>query len=72
MSTMTHIRPALRHELASVVQDETRSGRGTETPLARSEIGPSLLVIAASVLVMAGLIAVRLWFLMPGSFHFAS
>ena len=72
MSTMTHIRRAPRYELASVARDETRSRRRTGAPLARSEIGPSLLAIAAGVLVMASLIAVRLWFLMPGSFHFAS
>lgn len=72
MSTMTHIRPAPRYEFASVVQDETRSKRDRATQSTRSEIAPSLLVIAASVLVMAGIIALRLWFLMPGSLHFAS
>jgi hypothetical protein len=72
MSTMTHIRQAPRYELASVVQDETRSERDRATRSTRSEIGPSLLVIAAGVLVMAGLVALRLWFLMPGGFHFAS
>ena len=72
MSSMTHIRRAPRYELASVVQDETRSERDRATHSAWSEIGPSLLMLAVSVLVMAGLVALRLWFLMPGAFHFAS
>jgi len=72
MSTMTHIRPASRYELTSVVQDEERSERDRATRGARSEIGPSLLAIAAGVLVMVGLVALRLLFLMPGAFHFAS
>jgi hypothetical protein len=72
MSTMTHIRPAARYELASVAQDETRSRRDSAARSARSEIGPSLLAIAAGVLVMAGLVTLRLWFLMPGAFHFAN
>ena len=72
MSIITHIRPAPRDELASLVQNETRSKRGGATPSTRPEIGPSLLAIAAGVLIMAGLIALRLWFLMPGASHFAS
>jgi len=72
MSSMTHIRPASRYELASVAQDEGRSKRGVATRSARSEIGPSLLAIAGGVLIMVGLIALRVWFLMPGAFHFAS
>jgi len=72
MSTSTHIRPAPRYELASVAQDETRSRRDAAVRSARSEIGPSLRAITAGVLVMAGLIALRLWFLMPGAFHFAN
>ena len=71
MSTMTHIRPAPRYELASIIQDETRSRCDSAARSTRSEIGPSLLAIAAGVLVMAGLVALRLWFLMPGAFHFA-
>jgi hypothetical protein len=72
MSTMTHIRRAPHDEFASVVQDETRSRRDSAAGSARSEIGPSLLAIAAGVLVIAGLIALRLWFLMPGAFNFAN
>ena len=72
MSTMTYIRRAPRDELASLVLDETWSKRADATRPTPSEIGPSLLAVAAGVLVMAGLIALRLWFLMPGSFHFAS
>lgn len=72
MSTMTHIRPASRYEIASVARDEGRSKRDVATRSARSKIGPSLLAIAGGVLVMVGLIALRLWFLMPGAFRFAS
>ena len=72
MSSMTHIRPASRYELASVAQEKGRSKRGVATGSARSEIGPSLLAIAGGVLIMVGLIALRVWFLMPGAFHFAS
>jgi len=72
MSTMTHIRPAPRYELASLVQDETQSKRDTAIRSTQSEIGLSLLAIAAGVLIIAGIAALRLWFLMPGAFHFAS
>ena len=72
MSTMTHIRPAPRYELASVVQDEPRSKRDGATGSTRSAIGASLIAMAAGALVMAGLVALRLWFLMPGGFHFAT
>jgi hypothetical protein len=72
MSTMTHIRPAPHYELASVVQDEKRSKRECAIRSTLSEIGLSLMAIAAGVLIMTGLVALRLWFLMPGAFHFAS
>ena len=71
MSNMTYIR-ASHQELATVVPDETRSKGERSTHLEWSGIRPSLLAIGASVLVMAGLIALRLWFLMPGAFHFVS
>ena len=70
MSIMTQIRTT-HDELATVVQDEKRSGRERAVRSAWSDIGPSIIAIAVSVLVMAGLMALRLWFLMPGAFHLA-
>jgi hypothetical protein len=61
MSTMSYIRPAPHDELVTVIQDRARG--------ARAEVGPSIAVIVASVAIMAGLMAFRLWFLMPASFQ---
>ena len=70
MSTMTYIRATSHGELATVVQDEKRSKRESATHGSRLEIGRAIITITASVVVMAGLMAFRLWFLMPASFHF--
>lgn len=72
MSTMTYIRATSHDELATVVQDETRSKRSQAIRSTVLEIGRALVVIAVGVVIMAGLAALRLWFLMPGAFHFAS
>jgi len=70
MSMMTYIRPALPDELATVVRLGERSKRDSVARQARSEIGPSVVTIVASVLIMAALMAFRLWWLMPASMHF--
>jgi len=67
MSNMTYIRTASRDELSTKVESSWRDGIAHRV---RSEIGPSISAIVASVVIMAGLTAFRLWFLMPASFHF--
>ena len=61
MSTMTYIRTAFHDEPSKREPIATR---------VRSEIGPSIVAIVASVVIMAGLMAFRLWWLMPASIHF--
>jgi len=68
---MTYIRTP-QDELATVVQDEAHSKRARTTRSIVFEICQALVVIAIGVAIMAGLTALRLWFLMPGAFHFAS
>ncbi len=68
MSTMTYIRTALHDELSS--KAEAQAARERIAHRLRSEIGPSIVTLVTSVLIMAGLIAFRLWWLMPASIHF--
>ncbi len=68
MSNMTYIRTTFHDELSTKV--EAPPARVADR--VRSEIGPPIAAIVASAVIMAGLIALRLWFLMPGGFHFAS
>jgi len=69
MSNMTYIHTAFHDELSTKI--EAPSKRERIAHRLRTEVGPSIAAIVASVVVMAGLIALRLWFLMPGGFHFA-
>jgi len=68
---MTYIRTS-PDELSTVVRDEERSKRARTTHSIAFEISRALVAIVIGVVVMAGLSALRLWFLMPGAFHFAS
>ena len=68
MSNMTYIRAAFHDELSTKVQ--APSVRDRIAHRMRSEVGPSIVTIVASVLIMAGLMAFRLWWLMPASVHF--
>jgi hypothetical protein len=68
MSNMTYIRATFHDELSTKVASPSRRERLAQR--ARSEIGPSIVVIVASVVIMAGLMAFRLWWLMPASIHF--
>ncbi len=70
MSNMTYIRASFHDELS--IKVETPPAHERVADRVRSEIGPSIAAIVASVVIMAGLIALRLWFLLPGGFHFAS
>ena len=70
MSNMTHIRTALHDELSTKI--EAPSVRDRAARRARSEVGPAIVTIVASVVIMAGLMAFRLWWLMPASFHFSN
>ena len=67
MSTMTYIRTAFHDELSTTAERSKREPIATRV---RSEIGPSIVAIVASVVIMAGLMAFRLWWLMPASIHF--
>jgi hypothetical protein len=71
MSTITYIRATSDGELATLVQDEKRSKRGSASRWVRLEIARAVIAIAAGFVAMAGLLALRLWFLMPASFHFS-
>jgi hypothetical protein len=66
MSSMTTIRAVHPDELATVVKVEEPAKRDR----VRSEIGPSIIAVVASGVIMAGLMAFRLWWLMPASMHF--
>jgi hypothetical protein len=66
MSTIAYIRAVAPNDVATVVRERVES-RLVET--GRAKIGPSIVAIATSVVIMAGLIALRLWFLMPASIH---
>jgi len=68
MSNMTYIRTAFHDELSTKVESLSRRERNAHR--VRSEVGPFVVAIVASIVIMAGLIAFRLWFLMPASFHF--
>jgi hypothetical protein len=70
MSSMTTIRAVHPDELATVVKVEGPSKGDRAMHRVRSEIGPSIVAIVASVVIMAGLMAFRLWWLMPASIHF--
>lgn len=61
MSNLTRIRTASHDELSSKVEAPRE---------ARSELGPSVVAIVASVVIMAGLMTFRLWWLMPALFLF--
>jgi hypothetical protein len=67
MSTMTYIRTA-HDELSTKVEAPSMGDRIARR--VRTEIGPPIVAIVASVVIMAGLIAFRLYWLMPASFHF--
>jgi hypothetical protein len=70
MFTMTYIRPISHGELATFVRDETRSKPSSASRWTWLETGMAMATVGAAVIVMAGLMALRLWFLMPASFHF--
>ncbi|HLJ22120.1 MAG TPA: hypothetical protein VKU84_18075 [Stellaceae bacterium] len=70
MSNMTSIRTALHDELSTKV--EAPAIRNRVVRRERSDAGPAIVTIVASVLIMAGLMAFRLWWLMPASFHFSN
>lgn len=67
MSNMTYIRTAFQDELSTKV--EAPSMRDRIARRVRSEVVPSIVAIVASVVIMAGLMAFRLWWLMPASTH---
>ena len=67
MSTIAYIRAAASNDVATIVRDKVGS-RPVET--GRAKIGPSIVAVAVSVVIMAGLMALRLWFLMPASIYF--
>jgi hypothetical protein len=66
MSTIAYLRAVTPNDVATVVREKVGSPL-VETD--RAKIGPSIVAIAISVVIMAGLIALRLWFLMPASIH---
>jgi hypothetical protein len=63
MSNMAYIRTTVHDELSTKVAAPARHEH------ARSEIGRSVVTIVASVVIMAGLMAFRVWWLMPASIH---
>lgn len=75
MSSIAYIRTASNQRFATISETGSRprldSSVRARLRVVLREIAAAVAVIAVGTSIMAGLVALRLWFLMPTSFHLA-